>query len=79
MPLPRRIFGNVCQHNFTEEGKYFMVRCYKCERENYLPAVYTGNCGWCGEQGSAAKELDYKVGLLAAHLSQNNHETPQIE
>ena len=30
------------------EGDLFMVRCPKCERENYSPAVSSGICAWCG-------------------------------
>ena len=30
------------------EGDLFMVRCPKCERENYTPAVSSGTCAWCG-------------------------------
>lgn len=63
------------KYNFTDKGQYFMVRCYKCEQENYALAVSTGQFARCAEQGSAAKELDWKAGLLADHLSQNDHET----
>ena len=42
--------------NFTEDGKYFMVYCPKCLRENYVPAVATGICAWCGHDGNFIKE-----------------------
>ncbi len=29
-------------------GKVYLVRCPKCERENYAPAVASGVCVWCG-------------------------------
>jgi hypothetical protein len=36
----------------SEEGKLYLVRCYACEpkygRENYMPAVASGQCAWCG-------------------------------
>ncbi len=39
--------------NFREDGKLYLVRCFACstgERgiENYMPAVASGQCAWCG-------------------------------
>lgn len=40
--------------NFVgKNGKFFLVRCYKCDdthrgRENYIPSAATGCCAWCG-------------------------------
>jgi len=39
--------------NFRDEqGRLFLVRCYACDsergRENYLMAVASGACAWCG-------------------------------
>ena len=39
--------------NFRKDGRLFLVRCFACgskERgtENYLPAVASGQCAWCG-------------------------------
>lgn len=39
--------------NFRDDdGKLYLTRCYACEpdhgRENYLPAVASGVCAWCG-------------------------------
>lgn len=34
--------------NFRDKKKLFLVRCPACEKENYLPAVATGICSWCG-------------------------------
>ena len=35
--------------NFESNGKLFLVRCQNCgNKENYLPAVATGQCAWCG-------------------------------
>lgn len=31
-----------------EDGKLYLVRCPKCGRENYLPAVASGKCACCG-------------------------------
>lgn len=30
------------------DGKLFMVRCADCGRENWAPAVASGQCAWCG-------------------------------
>lgn len=36
----------------SDEGKLYLVRCFVCGgehgRENYIPAVATGQCAWCG-------------------------------
>lgn len=38
--------------NFEEKGKLYLVRCYSCDpvngRENYMGAVASGTCAWCG-------------------------------
>lgn len=31
-----------------KNGKLFLVHCYACNLENYLPAVSSGECMWCG-------------------------------
>lgn len=38
-----------------KDGQLFLVRCFACGdwpqgRENYLPAVASGRCAWCGWQ-----------------------------
>ena len=33
---------------YDEDGHYYMVRCTKCELENWAPAVASGQCAWCG-------------------------------
>lgn len=30
------------------DGSVYLVRCPKCGLENYLPAVASGQCCWCG-------------------------------
>lgn len=51
----RKSYDGDAFGNFTDDrGKYFMVRCVKCEAENYMPAVATGTCAWCGHVGSGA-------------------------
>jgi ribosomal protein L37E len=32
----------------TEDGRVFMQRCFECGRENWAPAVASGQCAWCG-------------------------------
>lgn len=32
---------------FYEEGKAYLVRCPKCEKENWAMAVASGQCCWC--------------------------------
>jgi len=37
------------QPNFRDEqGKLYLVHCYKCNKENYSIAVASGQCAWCG-------------------------------
>ena len=33
---------------YSKEGKIYMVRCPKCNRENYALSVSSGKCAWCG-------------------------------
>jgi ribosomal protein S27E len=41
----------------TQDGRFYLVRCPRCLRENPLPAVATGTCTWCGY---VAEEGDVK-------------------
>jgi len=45
-----------------KDGKLYLVRCYACEprygRENYMPAVATGQCAWCGWQEKPKENKD---------------------
>lgn len=38
----------VLHPNFISDGKIFLVRCMECKKENYAPAVASGQCAWCG-------------------------------
>jgi ssDNA-binding Zn-finger/Zn-ribbon topoisomerase 1 len=40
---------------YGDDGKFYMVRCPKCKRENWLPAVADGRCAWCGYKGEDKK------------------------
>lgn len=31
-----------------DDGNKFLVRCPQCYKENYHPAVASGQCVWCG-------------------------------
>lgn len=31
-----------------DTGKIGLIRCPKCDKENYAPNVATGFCTWCG-------------------------------
>lgn len=31
-----------------DDGKVCMINCFKCGRENYIMAVSSGQCAWCG-------------------------------
>lgn len=36
------------EKNFVVNGKTYLVRCPKCDRENYALSVSSGRCCWCG-------------------------------
>jgi len=40
-----------------ENDAVYLVRCTVCNKENYLPAVATGVCVWCGGSPSE-KEIE---------------------
>jgi len=46
------IHRNLDKPNWISKGTLYLVRCYECDpeygRENYAPAVATGQCAWCG-------------------------------
>ena len=50
--------GNYKENNMT---KIYMVRCPKCGKENWAPAVADGQCAWCGYK---AKESDVNGGSV---------------
>ena len=35
--------------NFQADGRWYLVRCFTCGRANYMPAVASGRCVWCGD------------------------------
>lgn len=44
-------------YGFVPAGKVgiYMVKCFECGRENWAPAVSSGQCAWCGFDANAAK------------------------
>ena len=36
------------EENIEVDGKTYLVRCPKCNRENYAISVSSGVCCWCG-------------------------------
>lgn len=38
------------------EGKTCMIYCLKCKKENYIPAVSTGICAWCGYDANSQQK-----------------------
>ena len=35
---------------WSDDGRPYLVRCTWCGRENYAPAVSSGQCAFCGHQ-----------------------------
>lgn len=35
----------------TGDGEVYLERCPKCGKENWAPAVASGQCAWCGYKG----------------------------
>jgi len=51
--LPASVAKQERSPNFRDEhGRLFLVRCFQCDpdrgRENWAPAVASGQCAWCG-------------------------------
>lgn len=58
--------------------KHYLIRCPKCGRENYLPAVATGICVWCGYDGNGGEENGRNEGVPERTLNANNlHDVPK--
>jgi len=55
----------------SKEGRLFMVRCPKCHMENWLPAVATGHCAWCGYKATE-KDLKTKKELKNVKMRNRN-------
>ena len=42
-----------------EGGKICMQRCFECGRENWVVAVSSGQCAFCGHDANEGKEDEY--------------------
>lgn len=49
-------FKHAC--NFEKDGKVYLVRCEKCDMENYAPNVASGFCTWCGYDANSTAQND---------------------
>ena len=38
-----------------KDGKLRMIRCFECGKDNYMPAVESGCCAWCGHDANESK------------------------
>jgi ribosomal protein L37E len=36
----------------SKDSKWYLVRCPKCDKENYAPMVASGVCAWCAFDGN---------------------------
>lgn len=45
--------------NFRDNnGRLFLVRCFNCGRENYIPNVALGICTWCNWREEKNNEIN---------------------
>ncbi len=44
------------EKNFEANGRKYLVKCPKCHKENYAPAVSSGICAWCGYDANKGGE-----------------------
>ena len=53
----------VEEPNFIgKDGKIYLVRCPKCNLENYAYMVATGQCCWCGYEANTGTRPDVPPG-----------------
>ena len=43
-------------NKFLHKGKWYLIRCPECGRENYATNVPTGICTWCGYDANEDKK-----------------------
>lgn len=57
------VFENGKGNFYGDDGKPFLVRCPvpECARENYAPAVASGQCAWCGFQAQSSPDRMQKA------------------
>lgn len=44
-----------------DDGKILLMRCPKCDTENYAPNVISGVCTWCGYNAHKDMELKERI------------------
>ena len=64
--------GNVWR---AEDGRLFMQRCPRCDKENYAMAVSSGTCCWCGE---TARECHLQDGTGNADWPKRDHVPAEV-
>lgn len=44
-----KIGGEVVGKGYRgrDDGRFYILRCPRCQRENYAPLVAQGGCAWC--------------------------------
>ncbi len=51
-PKPLELWGDWEPNFLGADGRFCLVRCFACDpehgRENWAPAVASGECAWCG-------------------------------
>jgi len=52
-------FEDQRENFYDNKGRPFLVRCPKCRKENYAPAVATGKCAWCGWEAPDKTPKEY--------------------
>lgn len=45
------------KYGFISDNKLYLVRCPKCNLENYALNVASGICSWCGYDGNKDEEF----------------------
>lgn len=46
-----------------DDGKFCMIKCCACGRQNYAPSVMSGTCAWCSYDANIP--LDEERGEVA--------------
>lgn len=46
---------------YPNNGDIHLIRCPKCNRENYCMAVLSGICAWCGYNANQDNELKKQI------------------
>ena len=44
--------------NWVKDGQLYLLRCVRCDRENWAHAVANGYCAWCLWKATESKETN---------------------